>query len=169
LVYVTFGSVAGGMGFFPDFYQGVVTAIAKLPVRVLLTVGDAGDPALLGPLPENVHVERWWPQQQVMPYTAAIVTHGGFGTTMLGLSSGLPMVCIPLFALDQYYNARRVQAIGAGIALEDGPGAISRVRGALESVLNDDSYRAAAGGVATEIAHLPDASRSVAVLEELAV
>lgn len=168
LVYVTFGSIAGGMGFFPEFYQGVVMAIARLPVRVLLTTGDAGDPALLGAFPDNVHVERWWPQQQVMPYTDAIVAHGGFGTTMVGLSAGVPMVCIPLFALDQYYNARRVQAIGAGIALEDGPVAISRVRDALERVLSEDSsYRAAAGALAKEIADLPDASESVAILEEL--
>src|SRR5205085_6123376 len=36
LVYVTFGSVAAGIGLFPDFYRGVVGALAGLPVRVLL-------------------------------------------------------------------------------------------------------------------------------------
>jgi len=169
LVYVTFGSVAGGMGFFPDFYQGVIMAIAELPVRVLLTIGDVGDPEMLAPVPENVHVERWWPQQQVMPHAAAVVAHGGFGTIMLALSSGLPMVLVPLFALDQYYNAGRVQVLGAAIALENGPGAVSQVRGALQRVLNEDSYRAAAAAVAKEIAQLPDASQSIAVLERLIV
>jgi len=169
LVYVTFGSVAGGIGFFPDFYQAVIKAIADVPVRVLLTVGDAGEPEQLAPFPENVHVERWWPQQQVMPHAAAVVAHGGLGTTMLALSFGLAMVVVPLFALDQYYNARRVQALGAAIALEDGPAAISRVRSALERVLNEDSYRAAAETVAKEIAQLLEASHSIAVLERLTV
>src|SRR5205085_5164619 len=62
LVYVTFGSVAASLGLFPDLYRGVVAALAGLPIRVLLTVGDAGDPDALVPLPSNAHVERWWPQ-----------------------------------------------------------------------------------------------------------
>ena len=41
LVYMTFGSVAAGLGFFPDFYRAMLAATAILPVRVLLTVGDA--------------------------------------------------------------------------------------------------------------------------------
>jgi len=168
LVYVTFGSVAAGVGFFPDFYRDVLTALADLPVRILLTLGEAGDPERLAPVPSNVHVERWWPQEQVMPRAAAMVTHGGFTTTLLGLSAGLPMVVVPLFALDQYTNARRIQAVGAGIALDDSLAAPTRVRSALEQVLNDDTYRAAARRVADEMAHLPHPSASVPVLEALA-
>ena len=64
LVYVTFGSVAGGLGLFPDFYQEVLSAVSDLPIRVLVTIGDAGDPEVRQPLPGNVHVENWWPQQK---------------------------------------------------------------------------------------------------------
>ena len=102
-----------------------------------------------------------------MPHAAAMVTHGGFGTTLLGLSAGLPMVVVPLFTLDQYANARRIQAVGAGVAIEDGPAAPSRVRHALEQVLNDGTYRVAARRVADEMAHLPDPSTCVAILEAL--
>ncbi|HEV2758498.1 MAG TPA: glycosyltransferase [Acidimicrobiales bacterium] len=77
LVYVTLGSVAGGLGLFPDFYQKVVSAVSGLPIRILVTIGDAGDPEMLRFLPGNVHVEKWWPQQEVMPYVDAIVGHGG--------------------------------------------------------------------------------------------
>jgi UDP:flavonoid glycosyltransferase YjiC (YdhE family) len=167
LVYVTFGSVAANLGFFPDFYRAMLTALADLPVRILLTLGEAGDPEQLRPLPANVHVERWWPQEQVMPRAAAMVTHGGFGTTLLGLSTGLPMVVVPLFAVDQYATARRIQAVGAGIALEDGATAPARVHSALDQVLTDGAYRTAARRVAGEIAQLPHPSACVAVLEAL--
>lgn len=167
LVYVTFGSVAAGIGFFPDFYRAVLAALADLPVRILLTLGEAGDPEHLEPLPSNTHVERWWPQEQVMAQAAAMVTHGGFGTTLLGLSTGIPMVVIPLFALDQYATARSIQDTGAGIALEEGPAAVSRVRRALEQILGDSAYRTAAGRLADEIAHLPPPSECVAILEAL--
>jgi UDP:flavonoid glycosyltransferase YjiC (YdhE family) len=167
LVYVTFGSVAAGIGFFPGFYHAMLTPLADLPVRILLTVGEAGDPERLEPLPSNIHVERWWSQEHVMPRATAMVTHGGFGTTLLGLSTGLPMVVIPLFASDQYANARRIQAVGAAIALEDSTAAPARVRSAVDQVLTDGAYRTAARRVADEIAHLPHPSECVPILEAL--
>ena len=58
------------MGFFPSLYRAVVDALAGLPIRMLVTVGDAADPAEIGPLPANVRVERWVPQAEVFtgPY-----------------------------------------------------------------------------------------------------
>jgi hypothetical protein len=58
-----------------------------MPMRVLLTTGRGIDPASLGPIPANIHVEQWWPQADVMPHTAAVVGHGGFGTTMMTLGA----------------------------------------------------------------------------------
>lgn len=167
LVYVTFGSVAGGLGLFPALYQQVAASLADVPVRVLMTTGESADLAALGPLPPNLHVERWWPQDDVMPYASAIVGHGGFGTTLLGLAAGVPMVAIPLFA-DQPYNAARVAAIGAGIALEGGPAAIAGLAEALRRVLSEESYRRGARAVAEEVRRLPPAEESVSFLEEVA-
>ena len=167
LVYVTFGSVAGGLGLYPSLYQQVVAAVADLPVRVLMTTGEAADLAALGTLPPNVHVERWWPQEDVMPHAAAIVGHGGFGTTLLGLASGLPMVVVPLFA-DQPYNAARVAAIGAGVALEGGPAAVGDLADGLRLVLSEESYRRCARSVAEEIGRLPPVAECVPFLEQIA-
>jgi len=167
LVYVTFGSVAAGFGLFPDLYRAAIAALADLPVRVLLTLGDAGDPAALGPVPPNVHVEKWWPQDQVMPHASAMVGHGGVGTTLSGFQAGVPMVVVPLFA-DQPYNARRVAAIGAGIALEGGAAALGGLGDAVQRVLTEDTYRIGAGRIAEEISRLPPAAAAVPWFEELA-
>jgi len=167
LLYMTFGSVAAGMGLFPDLYRAALGAVAGLPVRVLLTLGDAGDPAELGPVPPNVHVQTWWPQDDVMHHATAMVGHGGVGTTLSGLRAGIPMVVVPLFA-DQPHNARRVAAIGAGIALEGGPAAMDQLGDAVRCVLSDDSYRAGARRIADEIGRLPPASDAVPWLEEVA-
>ena len=105
--------------------------------------GRGGRPGGPGPLPANVHVEQWWPQADVMPHAAAMVGHGGSGTTLAGLAAGVPMVVVPLFA-DQPYNAARVEAIGAGIALEGGPAAVAGLADALRQVLDGDWYRAGA-------------------------
>ncbi len=167
LLYVTFGSVAAGFGLFPDFYRAVIGALAGSGVRVLLTLGDAGDVEALGSLPPNVHVERWWPQDQVMPHASAMVGHGGIGTTLSGLGAGMPMVVVPLFA-DQPHNARRVAAVGAGIVLEGGPAALGGLGDAVRRVLTDDSYRDGAGRIAREMGSLPPVSAAVPWLEEQA-
>ena len=167
LVYVSFGSVTGRLATFGDLYQGAVSALADLPVRVLLTVGDAVDPVALAPLPPNVHVERWWPQQEVMPHASAMVGHGGFGTTMLGLAAGVPMVVLPLFSYDQFLNAARVQEVGAGSALEDGAPAVAALGGAVQRLLGDPSYAVVARQLAQDIAELPPAAASVPLLEQV--
>ena len=167
LVYVTFGSVAASLGLFPMLYQGVMAAVADLPVRVLMTLGEAGDPEALGPLPANVHVERWWPQADVMPHASALVGHGGTGTTLAGLAAGVPQVVVPLFA-DQPYNAERVEAVNAGVALQGGPAAIGGLGAALQQVLDGDWYRAGAKRMAEQISRLPPASEAVPLLEEIA-
>lgn len=181
LVYVTFGSVAAGLALFPGFYRTVVEALSDAPVRVLMTLGEAGEPEALDPLPENLHVERWWPQRDVMPHVAAVVGHGGFGTTLLALAAGVPQVVVPLFSFDQFENADRVAAVGAGVALQDdeatnrpagavfqhGPDAVDRLADAVLHVITDASMRDVARDLATEIAALPPSTDCVAALQEL--
>jgi UDP:flavonoid glycosyltransferase YjiC (YdhE family) len=164
LVYVSFGSVAGSLPTFRGLYGNVVAALADLPIRVLLTVGEGVDPDALRPLPPKVHVERWWPQEAVMPHASAMVGHGGFGTTMQGLAAGVPMVVLPLFASDQFLNAERVDEIGAGIALE-GTDAIDSLDAALRAILGDPTYGEAAGQVAADMAALPPASACAPIIE----
>lgn len=168
LVYATFGTVAAGVGLFPTLYRAVVDAVAELPVRMLLTIGEGADPDQLAPLPANVHVERFWPQHEVMSEAVGMIGHGGFGTTMSGLRAGLPMVVVPLFALDQHLTARAVERVGAGLALNGGPGAVEGLQDALVRLLDDPSYRSGAQSVAAEMARLPISSASVALLEDLA-
>lgn len=167
LVYVTFGSVAAATGLFPAFYRAALDALTDLPIRVLVTTGDAADPAELGEVPSNVHVERWWPQDQVLPHAAALVGHGGFTTTLAGLAAGVPMVLAPLFSADQYALARRVQAVGAGVNVENGRALPGLLREALERVLAGESFRHAARRVAEEMARLPEPTRCVQMLDDL--
>ena len=116
LVYLSFGSVAATIGYFPGLYRDVIDALADLPIRLLVTVGEAADPAELGPLPAHVRAERWIPQAEVFTEADAMVGHGGFGTTMGALLAGVPQVVVPLFA-DQPYNAQRIAGLGAGLTV----------------------------------------------------
>ncbi|MBE2315236.1 glycosyltransferase family 1 protein [Solirubrobacter sp. CPCC 204708] len=147
LVYVSFGSTAAGNGFFPGLYRAAASALAELDVRVLMTLGTEVDASELGPVPANVHVERWVPQAQVMPEAAAMVGHGGSASTLAAMAAGVPLACVPLYA-DQPDNAARVAALGAGIALDGVDGLADAVR----ALLGDPLYRDGARRIAREIA-----------------
>jgi UDP:flavonoid glycosyltransferase YjiC (YdhE family) len=163
LVYVSFGSAAAGNGFFPAIYRDAAEALAEEPVRVLMTLGTEVDPFDLGPVPENVHVERWVPQGAVMPHAAAMVGHGGSGSTLMAMAAGMPLAVVPLFA-DQPVNAARVAELGAGLALDG----VEDLATAVRSLLAVPSYRAAASAVADEIATHRPIEDVVALLRSIA-
>ncbi len=163
LVYVSFGSEAAASHHFPGVYRRAAEALAALPVRTLLTIGDRRDPAELGPLPSSVRVERWMPQAAVMAHASAMVGHGGSGSTLMALAAGVPLAIVPLF-VDGPSNARRVEQLGAGLALERGP---DELAGAVAELLMDPGYRAAAAAMAAEIRALPPVEDAVGVLEAL--
>ena len=163
LVYVTFGSVAAQMGYFPDLYRAAIDALAPLPIRLLVTVGRDADPAALHPLAPNVRVERWVAQSAVVPHASVVVCHGGSGTVRGALAAGVPLVVAPLFA-DQPDNAERVHELGAGIVLEPGGHGIAAAVGA---VLADGRYAARAAAVAQDIRALPTVADAAGVVREL--
>jgi UDP:flavonoid glycosyltransferase YjiC (YdhE family) len=177
LVYLTFGSVTGSLPFFPALYRSVLEVLASLPIRVLLTFGRDADPAGLEPLPANAHAGPWVAQDQVLPHAAAVVSHGGYGTTLGALTHGVPLVLLPLFAGDQWRTSRRIAQLDAGIVVEDGerrvfdpPGAqlIATLPEAVQRVLGEPRFRTTAQALGTEIAALPTADAAVAVLEATA-
>jgi UDP:flavonoid glycosyltransferase YjiC (YdhE family) len=168
LVYVTFGSVAGSFPQALPVYGVALQAVAELPVRVLLTVGQELDLDALPPSPENVRIERWVPQQDVLGHAAAAVVHGGSGSTLGALAAGVPLAVLPLFA-DQPQNARRVAEVGAGVAVEPNrdevEATVAPLRDAIRSVLEDPSYGERARALADELRAQPPVDDAVPLLE----
>jgi UDP:flavonoid glycosyltransferase YjiC (YdhE family) len=164
LVYATFGTVTATLGFYPRLYRAVIDALADLRLRLVMTVGDLADPAELGSLPANVRVERWLPQAEVLTQASAMVGHGGFGTTLGALVAGVPQIVVPIFA-DQPANARRIAETGAGLVADhERP---ETIREAVQQVLGDSRYRAAAAAVAREAFALPPIEAAESALLEL--
>ena len=128
-------------------YAAALEAVADLPIRVLLSTG--GNEIELGDVPANVHVERWVSEPDVLAHAAAMVGHGGSGTTLSAMSAGCPLVTVPLFG-DQPANGARIAVAGAGVVAP-----MLELGRSIERVLERDSYRAAAQRVAEEMRALP--------------
>jgi UDP:flavonoid glycosyltransferase YjiC (YdhE family) len=161
LVQLTLGTVAPGTELFPGVYRAALESLARLPVRVLVTTGDAA-PEALGPLPESVRAVRWMPQADVVAHAAAIACHAGSGTVQSALAGGVPLAMLPLFA-DQPHNARRVTAAGAGLAVRRA----ADLGPAVLALLRDPSFRTAAGRIAAGASALSPVEAAVPVLREL--
>jgi UDP:flavonoid glycosyltransferase YjiC (YdhE family) len=153
------------MPFATPAFGAVLAGLGQVDGDVLFTVGRL-DRATLGPVPANVHVETFLPQQVAMACDV-VVCHGGAGTTMAALTRGLPMVVVPLFA-DQMHNAVRVEAMGAGLTVDPREAATS-LAAAVRRVLDDPSYATSALSVAEELAGLPTAADVLAAVRPAGV
>ena len=148
-----------------DTLNRILRAVDGLPVRVLVTVGPACDPARFL-APANVVLQAYAPHQHVFRAADLVVTHAGHGTVITALKLGVPLVCLPM-GRDQNDNAARVVARGAGLQLSPRarPGV---VRAAIERVLNDGRFRDNARRLADRLALDGDPTLAARDLESLA-
>lgn len=162
-VYVSLGTVP--LFNQPSRVRALIEELMGEELELVVTVSDLHDPAALGELPENVHVERWLPLAALLPHCDAVVCHAGSGTTLGALAAGLPLVLVPDGA-DQFVNAESCRRAGVARVLMPAEAGPAAVREAVMSVLRDDApERGAAKQVAEEIAGLPPVSEVVRDLE----
>lgn len=163
IVYLTMGTVWNRN---LDVFRVVIEAVREDDISLVVTIGRENDPATLGPQPDNVLVHRYIPQGVLLPRCDAVVSHGGAGTTLGALAFGVPLLLLPQGA-DQYANAERVVAAGAGRQLLRDQLSIEAVRDALRAVLRDARYRRSAENIQAEIHDMPDARNAVRRIEAL--
>ncbi|MDQ3247716.1 MAG: glycosyltransferase, partial [Chloroflexota bacterium] len=89
----------------------VLQALARSGQRGVLYAGWGG--LKQEHLPENVFMTRSVPHSWLFPQMAAVVHHGGAGTTAAGLRAGVPAIVTPFFG-DQPFWGQRVYALGVG-------------------------------------------------------
>ncbi len=106
---IGFGSMTGKDA--ENLLQLCVQAIEKTGQRAVLLGGWANVGALQ--LPETIFQIDAVPHDWLFPQVAAVVHHGGSGTTAAGLRAGVPTIVVPFFG-DQPYWGRRVHALGVG-------------------------------------------------------
>ena len=96
------------------YFAAALAAVDQLRQRaIFLTPHRAQVPCNL---PVTVLWQQYLPFQKLLPRAAALVHHGGIGTTAEALRAGVPQLIVPL-VFDQFDNGARVAALGAGLML----------------------------------------------------
>lgn len=121
--------------------ERLCAAVAKLDLHPTLTLGPAVAPDAVH-VPDVVEILPFGDHDRLLPECELTVSHGGLGTVLRALAHGVPLLIVPL-GRDQAFNAGRVEALGAGIALplDASP---QRIQAALGTLRSDASFKAAA-------------------------
>ncbi|KEQ03225.1 glycosyltransferase [Pseudorhizobium pelagicum] len=130
-VYVGFGSMRVGT----EIVRTATDAIRANGCRAVISKGQSGlqlidelrDCFLVGEVNHQALFRR----------VAAVIHHGGAGTTYAAARARTPQVVVPQSASDQYFWADRVSALGIGIKIDGAAPSTTSLSHAIAIVLSD--------------------------------
>jgi zeaxanthin glucosyltransferase len=122
-----------------DIFRCIATACLEIDAQLVISLGNPNaDPAQTD-FPGNPLVVPFPPHQQLINRADLVITHAG-STAVSCLSSGVPMVAIPI-TTDQPGMAARVARAGAGEVVPLAKLNVPKLQLAIDRVLTDRSYR----------------------------
>ncbi len=162
-VYIGFGSMTDRD---PAALSRIVfDALVKSGERGIVHRGWAG--LKEAQVPDNVMLVDALPHEWLFPQLAAVVHHGGAGTTAAGLRAGVPAVVVPFFA-DQPWWGRRVHELGAGPSpIPRKELNVDRLAEAIRTAATDPMMKTKAMEIGCRIQSENGIARAVEIIERL--
>ena len=157
------GSTAVHVG--ARFLRESLAAVLQLRERAVLLTGSPTMRAHLpAELPATIHAVDYAPHAALFPRAAAIVHHGGVGTSSEALYAGHPMLVVP-HGFDQPDNAMRLRARGVAEILPVRRYRADRAALLLHGLLNNPAYAQRVQACAGALAHEDGAQAAANVIE----
>jgi UDP:flavonoid glycosyltransferase YjiC (YdhE family) len=147
------------------FYHDSIACAALLGQRAVLIVGKGQRSEFKSLPPEMIAVE-YAPFGKLFPRAAAVVHHGGVGTTAWAMRSGRPMLVVP-FAWDQPDHAARVVRMGIGRSLPKRRYTPARAARELQRLLDDPEYSKRAAEIGQKLQEENGVETACDALEQL--
>ena len=159
-VYIGFGSMSNRD---PEETTDIVLrALARTEQRALLATGWGG--LSQADMSDSVFAIESAPHDWLFPQMAAVVHHGGAGTTAAGLGAGIPTVVVPFFQ-DQPFWGQRVVDLGVGPQPIPRPKlSVERLAAAITVAVTDESMRRRAATLGQRIRAEDGVSKAVEVI-----
>jgi sterol 3beta-glucosyltransferase len=167
-VYVGFGSIAGSNA--KRTADTVIEALQRANLRGIIAKGWGGiETGGSGNLPDTIFGIDNVPHDWLFPRMAAVVHHGGAGTTAAGIRAGCPTVICPFFG-DQPFWGDRVHKLGVGSRpIPQKKLSVENLTVALKEVTQDESIRRRAQILGEKIRAEDGVGDAVKTIEELAL
>jgi UDP:flavonoid glycosyltransferase YjiC (YdhE family) len=132
-----------------EFFAEAIEALRRLGRRGAFLTRYRDQ--LPGRLPGGFAHFDYVPFSRILPRAAALVHHGGIGTTAQALAAGIPHLVMPM-AHDQPDNAARLERLGVGRSLPPKRFRAPAVAGALGDLLDSGAVAARCSELAHRIA-----------------
>lgn len=160
LVYASLGTLQNRL---EHVFQAIVDSCRDLDVQLVLSVGG-GNSGLLDDVPASTILVEFAPQLELLRRADLTITHAGMNTTMEALSQAVPLVCLPV-TNDQPAIAARVAWTQTGRVVPLKKLSTSRLRSAVQRVLQDETYKTQAGRMQAAIQEAGGLSRAADIVE----
>lgn len=160
-VYIGFGSMTVRSQ--EEHTALIVQALKHAGQRGILAAGWSG--VGHGAASDDVFVVTEVPHDWLFPQMAAVVIHGGAGTTAAALRAGVPTVVAPFYG-DQPFWGQRIAALGVGPPpLPQHELSVARLAATIRRVTTDATMQARAGEVGHHIRAEDGVARAVAAFD----
>uniref|UniRef100_A0A914D7J9 glucuronosyltransferase n=1 Tax=Acrobeloides nanus TaxID=290746 RepID=A0A914D7J9_9BILA len=139
VVLVSFGSVAQSYLMSRAMKKAFLEAFAQFPDVTFLWKYEKDEDNVAAGY-KNVITGKWLPQTDLLvhPKLLAFISHGGANSIAEATATGVPIICIPLFA-DQHRNGLVVKYRKIGVNLNKKEVVEGKLVNALHQVLDDDN------------------------------
>lgn len=160
-VYIGFGSMMPGD---PAATTSIILeAVRRAGCRAVLAGGWGG----LRPdnPPKEIFALDGAPHDRLLPHMAAVIHHGGAGTTAAGLRAGVPAVIVPFLA-DQFFWAWRLEKLGvSGGTLRHRDLDAGTLAAAIRRTLDDCDMRRRASALGAKVRAEDGLGEAVRIIE----
>jgi zeaxanthin glucosyltransferase len=138
IVYASMGTLQNGL---IDIFRSITQAAVGLKeLQFVLAVGGQLDPKHLGDIPANVVVVSHAPQIEILRRSSLCITHAGLNTVLESLSSGVPILALPI-TNDQPGVAARIANKKVGVVISPDQASPANFAAAIKRVLGDSGVR----------------------------
>ncbi len=162
-VYIGFGSMGNRNP--QETAELVLQALAKTQQRAIMLSGWSG--MRTENLPDSVYLVDSIPHAWLFPRVAAVVHHGGAGTTAAGLRAGVPTIITPFFG-DQSFWGQRVAELGVGTEpILRKQLTVERLAQAIQQAVTDQTMRQRAAKLGAKIREEDGIANAVSVIQEI--
>lgn len=137
LIYASLGTLQNRKW---EIFQTIAEACLGNGAQTVISLGNPNIQDFALDLPGSPLVVPYAPHQQLIEKATLVITHAGMNTTLAALSSGVPLVAVPI-TNEQPGIASRIARTGAGEVVPLKRLNVPRLRDVIRLVLAGDSYK----------------------------
>ncbi len=162
LIYASLGTLQNRKW---EIFKTIAEACLGNDTQTVISLGNPNIQDFDLDLPGSPLVVAYAPHQQLIEKATLVITHAGMNTTLGALSSGVPLVAIPI-TNEQPGIASRIAWAGCGEVVPLKRLSVPRLRDVIRQVLAEDSYKQSALRLQNTIRRAGGVARAADIIEQ---